>query len=170
MKFIALLIIFVCISLIGIILGNGYKFRVKELQEFESVFYSLKNNITFMRTPIAYALRESCPQKSELSINLHKIADEIENGDFYNLVDCVRRVFEKNKLKLYLNQSDLDMIYDFFNNIENSNLNSFENVFCIFTKRIEDQLIEAIEFRNKNKKVYSTLGIGVGAMIVIFLI
>ncbi len=66
-----------------------------------------------MRTPIAYALRESCPQKSELSINLHKIADEIENGDFYNLVDCVRRVFEKNKLKLYLNQSDLDMIYDF---------------------------------------------------------
>ncbi len=57
-----------------------------------------------------------------------------------------------------------------FNNIENSNLNSFENVFCIFTKRIEDQLIEAIEFRNKNKKVYSTLGIGVGAMIVIFLI
>ncbi len=29
MKFIALLIIFVCISLIGIILGNGYKFRVK---------------------------------------------------------------------------------------------------------------------------------------------
>lgn len=170
MKFIALLIIFVCISLIGIILGNGYKFRVKELQEFEAIFHSLRNNITFMRTPIAYALRESCPQKSELSINLHKVADEIENGDFYNLVDCVRKVFEENKLKLYLNQSDLEMIYDFFNNVENNNLNSFENVFGIFTKRIEDQLTEAIEFRNKNKKVYNTLGIGVGAMIVIFLI
>lgn len=170
MKFIALLIIFVCISLIGIILGNGYKFRVRELQEFEAIFHSLRNNITFMRTPIAYALRESCLQKSELSINLHKVADEIENGDFYNLVDCVRKVFEENKFKLYLNQSDLDMIYDFFNNVENNNLNSFENVFGIFTKRIEDQLTEAIEFRNKNKKVYNTLGIGVGAMIVIFLI
>ena len=56
MKFIALLIIFVCISLIGIILGNGYKFRVKELQEFEAVFYSLKNNIRFMRARRIFAL------------------------------------------------------------------------------------------------------------------
>lgn len=170
MKFIALLIIFICISLIGIILGNGFKLRVKELQEFEGIFHSLKNNITFMRTPISYALRESCQRDSELSKKFHKIADEIEKGDFYNLIDVVREVFEKGKLKLYLNQSDLDMIYDFFNNLENNNLNSFENVFNIFTKRIEDQLEEAIEYRNKNKKIYSTLGIGIGAMIVIFLI
>lgn len=169
-KFIALLIIFVCISLIGIMIGNSYKFRVKELQEFETIFHSFKNNIMFMKTPIAYALRESCTQKSVLSANLHMVADEIENGDFYNLVDCVKKVFENNKDRLYLNQSDLDMIYDFFNNIENNNLNSFENVFGVFTKRLEDQLREAIEFRNKNKKVYNTLGIGVGAIIVIFLI
>ena len=55
MRFIALFIIFICISLIGITLGNGFKLRVKELQEFESIFYSLKNNITFMRTPISKA-------------------------------------------------------------------------------------------------------------------
>src|SRR5699024_5253969 len=99
-----------------------------------------------------------------------RIADEIEKGDFYNLIDVVKKVFEVDKFKLYLNQSDLDMIYDFFGNLENNNLNSFENLFNIFVKRVDEQLKEAIEFRNKNKKIYSTLGIGIGAMIVIFLI
>ena len=37
MKFVALVIIFICISSIGIILGNGFKFRVNELQEFENI-------------------------------------------------------------------------------------------------------------------------------------
>lgn len=170
MKFIALIIIFVCISSIGIILGNGFKFRVKELQEFENIYYALKNNIIFMRTPISHAIKASCSKKSELSKILLKISDDIERGEFYNLVDVVKNFFESNKSKLYLNESDLEMIYDFFSNLENNNLNSFENIFNIFTKRIDDQIKDAIESRNKNNKVYSTLGFGVAAMIVIFLI
>lgn len=170
MRFVALLIIFVCISMIGIILGNSFKLRVKELQEFESIFHSLRNNITFMRTPIANALRDSCPKDSELSKNFHRIADDIDRGDFYSLVDVAKNAFESDKLKLYLNESDLDMIYDFFGNLENNNVNSFENVFTMFTKRVEAQLSEAIEVKNKNRKVYSSLGIGIAAMIVIFLI
>lgn len=170
MKFMALVIIFICISSIGIILGNGFKFRVKELQEFENIYYSLKNNIIFMRTPISNAIKASCSRKSELSKVLIKISDDIEHGEFYNLIDVVKNFFEAHKSKLYLNQSDLEMIYDFFSNLENNNLNSFENIFNIFTKRINEQIENAIELRNKNKKVYSTLGIGVAAMIVIFLI
>lgn len=170
MKFIALFIIFVCISLIGIILGNGFRFRVKELQEFENVFYSLKNNIIFMHTPVSQAIRVSCSRGSELGNIFFKLSDEIEKGDFYNLVDVVKKVFDINKFKLYLNQSDLDMIYDFFCNFENNNLNSFENLFNVFAKRINQQLKDAIEIKNKNNKIYSTLGIGIAAMIVIFLI
>lgn len=170
MRFVALFIIFVCVSLIGITLGNGFKLRVKELQEFESIFYSLKNNITFMRTPISHALRSSCSQNTELSKIFIHIANEIEKGDFYNLIDIVKEDFEKYRANLYLNQSDLDMIYDFFNNLENNNLNSFENLFTVFTKRVNTQIKEAIEVKDKNKKIYSTLGIGIAAMIVIFLI
>lgn len=170
MRFLALFVIFICISLIGITLGNGFKLRVKELQEFESIFYALKNNITFMRTPISHSLKISCLKHSELSKRFEKISDEIEKGDFYNLIDVVKKVFEIDKSKLYLNQSDLDMIYDFFVNLENNNLNSFENLFNVFVKRVDEQLKDAIEFRNKNSKIYSTLGIGVAAMIVIFLI
>lgn len=170
MKLVALLIIFVCVSMIGIILSNGLKSRVKELQEFENIFYSLRNNILFMRTPIAQALRLSCPQASELSNIFLKLANEIEKGDFYNLIDVVKKVFEENKMKLYLNQSDLDVIYDFFGNFENNNLDSFENLFNIFVKRVNQQLKDAIEIKTKNKKMYSTLGIGIAAMIVIFLI
>lgn len=170
MKFIALFIIFVCISLIGVILGNGFKFRVRELQEFESIFYSLKNNIIFMHTPISQAIRLSCSRGSELSNVFLKLADEIEKGDFYNLVDVIKRVFDIDKFRLYLNQSDLDMIYDFFCNFENNNLNSFENLFNVFVKRINQQLKDAIEVKNKNNKIYSTLGVGIAAMIVIFLI
>ena len=170
MRFIALFIIFICISLVGIIIGNGFKLRVKEIQEFESIFYALKNNITFMRTPIPHALKISCSKNSELSKRFENISDEIEKGEFYNLIDVVRKVFERDKSKLYLNNSDLDMIYDFFINLENNNIDSFENLFNVFIKRIEEQLKDAIELRNKNSKVYSTLGIGAAAMIVIFLI
>ncbi len=170
MKFLALVIIFICISSIGIMLGNGFKIRVKELQEFENIYYSLKNNIIFMRTPISYAIKSSCSKKSELSKILIEISNDIEKGEFYNLVDVVKNFFELNKVKLYLNQSDLEMVYDFFSNLENNNLNSFENIFDVFTKRINDQIKDAIDLKNKNNKVYSTLGVGVAAMIVIFLI
>lgn len=170
MRFIALFIIFVCISLIGIALGNGFKLRVRELQEFESIFYSLKNNITFMHTPISHALRSSCKKNTELGKVFVHIADEIEKGDFHSLIDIVRKEFRLCKDNLYLNQSDLEMIYDFFNNLENNNLNSFENLFTVFTKRVNTQIKEAIEIKDKNKKIYSTLGIGIAAMIVIFLI
>lgn len=170
MKFIALFIIFVCISLIGFTLGNRFKLRVKELQEFESAFYSLKNNITFMRTPISQALKSSFNRKSQMSLIFEKIAHEIDEGEFYNIIDVVKDLFEKYKDKLYLNQSDLDMIYDFFINLENNNIDSFENLFNVFSKRIDEQLKYAIDVRNKNNKIYSTLGIGIGAMIVIFLI
>lgn len=170
MKLIALLIIFVCVSLIGIILGNGFRFRVKELQEFENIFYSLKNNIIFMHTPISQAIKSSCSRESELGSVFLKLADEIEKGDFYNLSDVVKKVFDIEKFKLYLDQSDLDVIYDFFGNFENNNLNSFENLFNVFAKRINQQLKDAIEIKNKNNKIYSTLGIGIAAMIVIFLI
>lgn len=151
-------------------LSNGLKFRVRELQEFENIFYSFKNNVIFMRTPIAQALRLSCSKESQLSNIFLELATEIEKGDFYNIIDVVKIVFEKNKLKLYLNQSDLDMIYDFFENFENNNLDSFENLFNIFVKRINQQLKDAIEIKTKNNKMYSSLGIGIAAMIVIFLI
>ncbi len=170
MRFIALLIIFICISLIGIIIGNSFRLRVKELQEFEKIFHSLKNNIMFMRTPIAHALRDSCVGDSYLCRGFRKIAKHIDEGDFYNLVDVAKDVFVSMRGNLYLNDSDLEFIYEFFGSLENNNINSFENVFNIFTKRLEDQLNEAVEVRNKNKKVYSALGIGVAAMIVIFLI
>lgn len=170
MKFIALFIIFICISLIGVILGSGFKLRVKELQEFENAFYSLKNNITFMRTPISQALKSSFNKKSELGSVFNKISKEIDKGEFYNLIDVVKNVFEKHKYNLYLNHSDLEMIYDFFINLENNNIDSFENLFNVYAKRVDEQLKEAIEVRNKNNKIYSTLGIGIGAMIVIFLI
>lgn len=170
MRFIALFTIFVCISLIGITYGNRFKVRVKELQEFENIFYSLKNQITFMHTPITQSLKLSSNASTEIGKMFHLIADEIDNGEFYHLINIVEDILKKYRSRLFLIDSDLDMIRDFFNNLENSNLNSFENTFNMFSKRIENQLNDAIEFRNKNNKIYSTLGIGVGAMIVIFLI
>lgn len=170
MRFMALSIIFICISLIGIMIGNNFKLRVNEIQEFETIFFSLKNNILFMRTPIAYAIKEACNKNTELTKILKKIADKIDQGEFFNLIDIVKEIFEKEKHRLYLNQDDLNMIYDFFSNLENNNINSFENLFTIFEERLKERLKDAIEVRNKNKKIYSTLGIGIAAMVVIFLI
>ena len=109
-------------------------------------------------------------QVTAVSKVLKKISNKLENGNFYTLFEVVESVLYENMKELYLSKDDIELICDFFREFENSNLNSLESVFYSFKKRIEEQLKEAIEDRDRNSKTYKTLGFGIGAIVVIFLI
>lgn len=162
-----ILIVILCASTgIGLLVSKKYKDRVIELREFRNALNILENKIKFTYEP----LQEIFDQMSE------------------NLIENVANIFKKTKsnlrkmetqeawnnaieeCKLNLNFEDISIIKNFGKLLGKTDVEGQISEIKLTSSFIDMQIEKAEKEKEKNEKLYKTLGTVVGLAIVIILI
>lgn len=168
-KIIIYLVIIALTSYIGVLKSKKLKDREYILREMITFLSLVENEIKYMMSilPNAY---ESSRQKlvTELKTSIGKIVVDMLSLDNYYLIDqsIVENISSINGLIEY----DKNVFISTLKNLGRSDVESQINIIENSKNILENQVKEANEVKLVNSKLYRTMGIITGLMIVIILI
>ena len=165
-KYCMLFLIFVTSVGIGKLISKKYINRVLELKEIKNALNILKTKIKFTYEPLPEIFRE-------MSQNLQYSIDEI----FYLTSIKMEEISVKeawcdtiSKLNLNINEEDKNILKSLGKLLGRTDVEGQISEIEVVNSFIEKQIEKAEEDKNKNAKLYKTLGTVIGLAIVIILI
>lgn len=171
LKTIGCLLILGASTIGGFAYGEGFKKRVKQLNELERSLNQLQSEIEYTYTPLPEALKNVALKSNE---PINDIFMEASKLLYSNEVETVHEAFiksiEKKKLNLNLNKEDINIIVDLSKSLGESDVEGHKKVFSLTILNLKKKINEAEILMSKNLKMYRYLGFSIGAMIVIVLI
>lgn len=171
MKWIGLVTIFCTCTLCGIWRDEDQRKRIKELEKFIYLFELLKAEIDYQLTPLKEAcIQISYHEQGPIKQVFLNFAKEIEEKKCLDIKEMWQKALEKEQNNLHLNDSDYKLLFSFGDSCGYLDKN--------MQKRNLDMTIDKIEHERKmSEKQYEkcsrlnrTLGMLIGAVLVIFLI
>ena len=171
LKTILLIVIFSICTSIGILHGRTFSTRLENLIYLEQCIKILETEIVYGSTPLPQALTNVF-EKGNLRISFIFEAinrDLLENkrGDIYlSFVSVKETLFTKLNLK----KVDVETFMSLGRVLGTSNREDQEKNFKITLNQFTVLISEAREERNKNEKLYKTLGLITGIGIIIILV
>lgn len=167
-KYTSILLVFLTSSLIGILYSKKYTNRVNDLQEIKRALNMFKTKIKFTYEPIPDAFKEIA-----ISIN-ENIAKILKKASQYMKEDTVQNAWEKSiqeeKNNTSLTEEDIQIIKKLSTLLGTTDLEGQVNNIDLINEIIDKQIEQARTEKNKNEKLYKTLGAGIGLAISIILI
>lgn len=168
-KLVVSVIIIILSGYIGMYKSKGLKTREYILKDMVTFLSLVENEIKYMMSilPNAY---ESSRQKlvTDLKFSIGQIVvDMLSKTSIIEIGQSI--VFNISKLN-ELTDYDKNVIVSILKNLGRSDLEGQINIIQNGIKVLENQIIEASEIKNKNSKLYKTVGIITGIMIVIICI
>ena len=168
-KTLILFMIFGASTAIGVIISNKYKNRVSDLREMRNALGMFETKIRYTYEPIPEIFRqiyENLKSNTSNISNVFKIASENMKykpaGDAWNLaLDICSTDMNKEDIKTLKGLNKLLGKTDAEGQISEIELT---------TSFLDIQITQAIKEKEKNEKLYKTLGIIAGIAIVIILI
>ena len=165
-KTILLFAIFSLSTGIGILISKMYENRVKELRQFKNILNIIKTKIKFTYEPLAEIFNQISQEKSS------KIEEIFENMTYklafenikYSWMDAIQEA------DISITQEDKDILKELGKVLGQTDADSQVNEIEVTESFLNMQIEKAEEARNKNQKMYNTLGVVVGLVFVIILI
>ena len=151
---------------IGIIISNKYKNRTTQL-------YEVKKALNFLEAKIEYTYEPLADIFIEISNNIKR-----EIGNIFKVASVKMKEVSAQEAWQYsvdisqtnLNKQDIEIIKDFGKILGQTNLQGQLGKVKLTLGFLENQIKEAQEEENRNKKLYKTLGLLTGVGLVIILI
>ena len=165
-KTILLFAIFSLSTGIGILISKMYENRVKELRQFKNILNIIKTKIKFTYEPLAEIFNQISQEKSS------KIEEIFENMTYklafenvkYSWMDAIQEA------DISITQEDKDILKELGKVLGQTDADSQVNEIEVTESFLNMQIEKAEEARKKNQKMYKTLGVVVGLVVVIILI
>lgn len=166
LKYTLLLIIFSLSTIIGITISKMYENRVKELREFKSILNIIKTKIKFTYEPLAEIFKQIA---KDSSTNIEKIFGKMVNQIQYRQV---REIWENciQEADISIKQEDKDIIKKLGQLLGQTDVEGQVSEIEVTQNFLDMQITKAEEEKNKNQKMYKTLGIVIGLVFVIILL
>lgn len=170
LKIIAISIIFLACTYIGFYYGESFKRRSKQLKSILKSVMFLNNEVIYSNTPLPEALRY-ISMKVEYPIDeiLSSVALDLESGESKSVYEAFNDSYYKNKANLNLFEEDKGIIKDFLKGLGESGIYGQDKLFNLTIENMKMNCKSADELAKKNSKMYSAIGLCIGAMIAIFL-
>ncbi len=166
LKIFILLGIFVISTFLGITISKKYSTRVKELKEFQRALNMFEEKIKFTYEPIPDVFFEI---SQNTSINISKIFEEASyNMKMMSAGLAWEKAIDESNTKL--TKDDKEVIKGLAKMLGKTDLDGQVSEIRLVQKFLETKLNDAELEKNKNEKLYKTLGATVGLAIVIILI
>lgn len=169
LRFLFLILILSCSTSIGFLLSKKYSDRLNELVTIDKLMQIMKNKIKFTRKPLIDILREISNIKendyiSELFLDISK------NLEKKTVIDAWNESIEEKKTYLNLNSEDINLIKSLSSILGKTDIDGQMSGINQFSTLLKVQIMEAEREKNKNAKMYKSLGTIVGLALVIMLI
>lgn len=161
-------IVVIC-SILGMKKSKKYEIREHMLQDFITTFQSLENDIKYMLTSLPDAI-EKVRHNLNTSIKDNLGAISVAMISSENLEGMNKKINEEINLIYELNSYDKEIIYQGLSNLGKADSETQIGIIKASITNLSNQLNEAIEQKNKNFKLYRTLGTAIGLMIAIVFI
>lgn len=159
-------IMWICTQ-IGIMKSKTYKYRLEQLQEMKNILNIFKTKIKFTYEPIP-EIFENIAKNTEDK----KIAQIFEKSakDMKHL--AAGEAFEKNidSIETYLLEDDKKAIKTLSKLLGKTDIEGQISEIELTETYLDEQIEKAKQNKNKNEKLYKTMGVIVGLTIVIILI
>lgn len=166
LKYIMLVFIFIGASLIGKILSQKYKYRVKELEEIKNALNIFKSKIKFTYEPIPEIFEEIAKSSNQNIGNIFKMAKE-------QMKEKTAEIAWKEAIsnsENNLNSEDKQALSLLSKMLGQTDVDGQISQIEITQNFLGVQIKQALEEKQKNEKLYSRLGTTIGLVIVIILI
>ena len=165
------IIIFLSCSLCGFLISMKYNLRVDCLNDLTESLRLLNNEIMYRRDPLPETFERISAYKSNSSSAFFLRLTEIlrENKTFLFMDSwkaAVDDCYKNSSLKPY----DIEIINDIGIELGKSDVAGQNNMFLRIFKRLEECTLDAVHEKNTKGKMYKSMGITIGAVIVIILI
>ncbi len=162
-------LIVVVTTYIGFLVAKKLQKREETLRETILFFDMVENEIRYMLNVLPNAY-ESARQrlKGDLKIVIGQIVVDMLASDNYEL--SVKTISSNINLLKELTSYDKEVIISTLKNLGRSDVDAQVNILENAKRTIQVQIDEAIEYKNKNSKLYKAVGTIAGMMIVIILV
>lgn len=171
LKVISYIVIFISCTCIGYYYGETYKKRSTQLNNILKATLFLNNEVIYANTPMPEALKYiSFKVDSPIKDILVKVSEKLLLGESNSIYESFKEAYEKMSFEFRLNKEDLRIIKDFLKSLGESGVYGQDKLFNLTIENLKINCSSAEEIARKNVKMYRSLGICIGAMIVIFLI
>lgn len=169
LKIIISILIVSLTAYIGTYKARKLKEREHVLREMVTFLKLVENEIKYMMNilPNAYEIARQ-KLNTELKIKIGQIVvDMLDNNNF----NYIEGSIEKNIIEIEsLEKYDKDIIISTFKNLGRSDIEGQINIIQNTINILENQIVEANEIKNTNSKLYKTIGLITGIMLVIIFI
>lgn len=157
--------IFLTTSAIGILKSKKYVYRAEELKEIKSALNIFKTKLKFTYEPIPEIFREIAENLNSNIGSIFKMASK--NMELEIAEKAWNAAIELNTLNI--NNEDKNILKSLSNLLGKTDLQGQINQIELTTNFIDEQIIKAEKEREKNEKLFRTLGMTIGLAIVIIL-
>ena len=151
---------------IGNIKAEKYIQRLKELVSLKTALNILENKIKFTQTPLEEIFKQIASSSSEK--NIVKIFNELSKEQDSNIHKTWEKVISKTET--YLNNEDKKILIDMGNILGATDVEGQVSNIKITSTFLDRQIEKAEQEKEKNVKLFRTLGIVSGLTIIIILI
>lgn len=164
----SLLLIFLASSKIGHIIANKYKNRLDELKEIKNALNMLKTKMRYTYEPIPDIFEEISKNTKENVSNIFEIAVKNMNNKKLNAGQAWRESIISSKTDL--NEEDKQVLINMEKLLGKTDLEGQVGEIEMVSNFLDIQIEKAEKEKDKNEKLYKTLGNIIGVTIVILLI
>lgn len=153
---------------IGFLLSNRYTNRVEELKSISKLINILQNKIKFTRKPLKEIFSELSKLGENENINCIclKVSKNLENQKMSNIWN---NMVEEESKNLSLKDDDINLLKTLGNILGKSDVDGQMSEINLFAELFKNQIQKAEQEREKNAKMYKSLGTIIGLVIVIVL-
>ena len=167
-KYLMLFLILISSSLIGRFLSKRYVYRLQELEEIQNCLNIFKSKIKFTGLTIQEIFNQIYDDNKDVVGDIFKRASL--NMENMSAKDGWKKAIEESQDKLSLNKEDFTAIETLGKMLGNTDVEGQVSQIELTEKLIEDQIENAKIEKQKNTKLYKTLGVTVGLTAVILLL
>ena len=170
MKLILLLAIVIICTLIGYGYGEEFTKRYNQLKEILRIVIELENEIVYSHTPLPHCLKKiSLKSKEPLKKLLEVIEEKLRENEVIDIHEAFLVGINSEKENLSLKEDDYEIILDLSKSLGETSVDNQHSIFSLAKEKLKREIEETYRESKKNTKAYKSLGLGVGLMIVIFL-
>ena len=168
LRYIFLILILTGSTSIGFLLSRTYTDRAKELNSLSNLINILQNKIKFTRKPLGEILEETATirQNSKISEIFLKTSEKLKKQ---KIEDAWSEAISEEKFFLNLKGEDISLIQTLGNVLGKTDIDGQMSEIAQFNTLLKVQIKKAEEEKNKNVKMYKSLGTIIGLAIVILL-
>ncbi|WP_157950214.1 stage III sporulation protein AB [Vallitalea okinawensis] len=169
-KYICMAVILACSSLLGFYLSKLDEYRLKELLSVKKMAIMLASEIEYSSSLVAALEHIAGRLDAPLNNWVMDIAVELSKRTGKPLVTIWNEKCEVYVNQAYLTDSDWEYIRDFGKNLGYLDKSMQHKNIRLFIDYLDDEIVLINNSKDNNKKMYRSLGILMGLLVVIVLI